>query len=107
MANQLPAIKHIVQLMLENRSFDQMLGFLYNANGNKSSPNQPYEGLTGNESNPDDTGRDPHPHPATADPLVDKPARTGRRATDARRGRSSPPGSPSASRSSPAARRST
>ena len=27
MANQLTAIKHIVQLMLENRSFDQMLGF--------------------------------------------------------------------------------
>ena len=27
MANQLPAIKHVVQLMLENRSFDQMLGF--------------------------------------------------------------------------------
>jgi phospholipase C len=72
MANQLPAIKHVVQLMLENRSFDQMLGFLYNANGNKSPTNQPYEGLTGNESNPDDTGREikvykidstaPHPY---------------------------------------------
>jgi phospholipase C len=43
MANQLPAIKHIVQLMLENRSFDQMLGFLYAANGNKSPTNQPFE----------------------------------------------------------------
>jgi len=58
MANQLPAIKHIVQLMLENRSFDQMLGFLYTANGNKSPTNQPFEGLTGNESNPDDAGRE-------------------------------------------------
>ncbi len=72
MANQLPAIKHIVQLMLENRSFDQMLGYLYTANGNKSPTNQPFEGLTGNESNPDDTGREirvfkidggaPHPY---------------------------------------------
>ncbi len=47
MANQLGAIKHIVQLMLENRSFDQMLGFLYD--NNKSSTGQPFEGLTGNE----------------------------------------------------------
>jgi phospholipase C len=70
MANQLGAIKHIVQLMLENRSFDQMLGFLYD--GNKSPTGQPFEGLTGNESNPDDTGREfkvykidsssPHPY---------------------------------------------
>ena len=57
MANQLPAIKYIVQLMLENRSFDQMLGFLYEGSGNKSATGQPFEGLTGNESNPDDTGR--------------------------------------------------
>lgn len=58
MPNQLPAIKHIVQLMLENRSFDQMLGFLYAADGNTSPIGQPFEGLTGDESNPDDTGRD-------------------------------------------------
>src|SRR5215813_8959763 len=58
MANQLSAIKHIVQLMMENRSFDQMLGFLYEANGNKSPTGQPFEGLTGAESNPDDTGRE-------------------------------------------------
>ncbi|MGA8428694.1 MAG: alkaline phosphatase family protein [Candidatus Sulfotelmatobacter sp.] len=57
MANQLSSVKHIVQLMLENRSFDQMLGFLYESTGNKSPTNQPYEGLTGNESNLDDTGR--------------------------------------------------
>jgi phospholipase C len=34
MANQLGSIKHIVQPMLENRSFEQMLGFL--CGGNKS-----------------------------------------------------------------------
>lgn len=70
MANQLGAVKHIVQLMLENRSFDQMLGFLYD--GNRSPIGQPFEGLTGNEFNPDDSGREfkvykidrslPHPY---------------------------------------------
>jgi phospholipase C len=54
MANQLSAVKHIVQLMLENRSFDQMLGFLYESTGNKSPTGQAFDGLTGNESNPDD-----------------------------------------------------
>jgi phospholipase C len=63
MANQLPAIKHIVQLMLENRSFDQMLGFLYESTGNHSPTNQPFEGLTGTESNPDDAGRAVHVYP--------------------------------------------
>src|SRR5215475_7964995 len=72
MANHLHAINHIVQLMLENRSCDQMLGFLYEKSGNKSPSGEPFEGLTGNESNPDDTGRDirvfkigqnsPHPY---------------------------------------------
>ena len=58
MANQLSAIKHIVQLMLENRSFDQMLGFLYESTGNKAPTGQAFDGLTGNESNPDDTGQE-------------------------------------------------
>ena len=41
-------IDHLVVLMLENRSFDQMLGFLY---PNKQGPrNQPFEGLKGDES---------------------------------------------------------
>ena len=56
MANQLAAIKHVVQLMLENRSFDQMLGFLYESSGNQSATGQPFEGLTGNEFNVDDHG---------------------------------------------------
>jgi phospholipase C len=70
-ANQLGSIKHIVQLMLENRSFDQMLGFLYDGNRSPTT-GQPFEGLTGNESNPDDMGREsrifridrskPHPY---------------------------------------------
>jgi phospholipase C len=56
MANQLGKIDHIVQLMLENRPFDQMLGFLYSSNGNVSATGAPFEGLTGNEANPDDLG---------------------------------------------------
>jgi phospholipase C len=56
-ANQLGSVEHIVVLVLENRSFDHMLGFLYADSGNVSpATKQPYEGLTGNESNPDATG---------------------------------------------------
>ncbi|HEX4182717.1 MAG TPA: alkaline phosphatase family protein [Caulobacteraceae bacterium] len=57
MANQLGKIDHIVHLMLENRSFDHFLGFLYADAGNKSPTGQDFDGLTGEESNPDDTGR--------------------------------------------------
>jgi phospholipase C len=53
----LQQINHIVVLMLENRSFDQMLGFLYASQGNKSPLGQPYEGLTGNEFNLDSQGK--------------------------------------------------
>jgi phospholipase C len=56
-ANQLGSVEHIVVLVLENRSFDHMLGFLYADSGNVSpATKQPFEGLTGNESNPDGTG---------------------------------------------------
>jgi phospholipase C len=55
--NKLSGIEHIVVLMLENRSFDHMLGFLYTDAGNKSPSGQPFEGLTGNESNPDSNGK--------------------------------------------------
>lgn len=55
--NQLSNIEHVVVLMLENRSFDHMLGFLYADQGNKSSTGQPFEGLTGTESNPDANGK--------------------------------------------------
>jgi phospholipase C len=53
----LSAIEHIVVLMLENRSFDHILGFLYTDQGNVSPAGQPYAGLTGSESNPDSSGQ--------------------------------------------------
>ncbi|MBS0362966.1 MAG: phosphoesterase [Proteobacteria bacterium] len=58
MPNQLPKIDFIVQLMLENRPFDQMLGFLYTneATPNVSPAGHPYEGLTGAEFNLDSAG---------------------------------------------------
>src|ERR1700727_1023754 len=52
----LAAINHVVVLMLENRSFDHMLGYLYSAQGNVSPSGQPFEGLTGSESCPDGKG---------------------------------------------------
>ena len=55
-ASQLARIANIVVVMLENRSFDHMLGYLYSAAGNVSPAGQPFEGLTGNESNPDAKG---------------------------------------------------
>jgi phospholipase C len=52
--NQLSSVQHIVQIMLENRSFDHMLGFLY---ADKTGPGGvPFEGLTGTESNLDANG---------------------------------------------------
>ena len=57
MSNNLGMIEHIVQVMLENRSFDHMLGYLYSDSGNVSAAGQPFDGLTGEEWNPDDTGR--------------------------------------------------
>ena len=56
-STQLSSIQHIVTLMLENRSFDNMLGFLYADQGNKSPTGQPFEGLTGTESNPISPGK--------------------------------------------------
>lgn len=55
--NLLSSIEHIVVLMLENRSFDSMLGFLYAEQGNKSLSGQPFEGLTGEEANPISAGK--------------------------------------------------
>src|SRR5690242_3355756 len=55
-AGNLQSINHIVLLMLENRSFNHMLGFLYADRGNVSPSGQPFEGLTGHESNPDTSG---------------------------------------------------
>jgi phospholipase C len=52
----LGSIEHVVVLMLENRSFDHMLGYLYRDAGNVSPAGQPFDGLTGRESNPDSSG---------------------------------------------------
>ncbi|HWZ44608.1 MAG TPA: alkaline phosphatase family protein [Candidatus Saccharimonadales bacterium] len=49
-------IKHVVVLMMENRSFDWMAGWLY-APSNKSPNGDPFEGLTGTESCPDASGK--------------------------------------------------
>ncbi|MEM6685123.1 MAG: alkaline phosphatase family protein, partial [Bacteroidota bacterium] len=56
-------IKHVIVVMFENRSFDHMLGYLYNdsyknketdkSKINVSPLGHPYEGLTGHETNPD------------------------------------------------------
>jgi phospholipase C len=54
--NGLGSIEHVVVLMLENRSFDHMLGYLYRSAGNVSPAGQPFDGLTGRESNPDSSG---------------------------------------------------
>jgi len=53
--NSLASVDHVVVLMLENRSFDHMLGYLYP--GNISPSGQPFEGLTGSESNPGTNGQ--------------------------------------------------
>jgi phospholipase C len=51
---RLRSIEHIVVLMMENRSFDQMLGYLKRAN----YPGlEDVHGLDGNESNPDPDGK--------------------------------------------------
>lgn len=44
-----PTIEHLVVLMLENRSFDHMLGYL-------KSPNYPIDGLDGTQANIDSAG---------------------------------------------------
>jgi phospholipase C len=54
---QLTQINHVVVLMLENRSFDHMLGFLYADSANKAPSGSAFDGLTGTESNPDSTGK--------------------------------------------------
>ena len=65
-ASQLGAIEHIVVLMLENRSFDHLLGYLYQESGNVSPSGQPFEGLAGGESNPGSDGAAVPVFPITA-----------------------------------------
>jgi phospholipase C len=50
------AVDHVVVLMLENRSFDHMLGLLYSDARNVSPSGQLFDGLSGDESNPATNG---------------------------------------------------
>jgi phospholipase C len=54
--NALSQIDTFVVLMLENRSFDHLLGWLYADAGNTSPTGQAFDGLTGQESNPGSGG---------------------------------------------------
>ncbi|MGH1388065.1 alkaline phosphatase family protein [Kordia sp.] len=64
--SQKKKIKHVIVVMFENRSFDHMLGYLYNdryknknidrKDINVSPLGHPYSGLTGHETNPDNEG---------------------------------------------------
>src|ERR1700749_2556856 len=56
--------------MLENRSFDHMLGYLYSDAGNVSPAGQPFDGLTGQETNPDASGTAVPGSPITAAPAT-------------------------------------
>lgn len=56
MATGLAAVEHVVVLMLENRSFDHMLGYLYSGQGNSSPRGDAFDGLTGAEACPDAAG---------------------------------------------------
>src|ERR1700760_3823125 len=56
--SQDPRIEHIVVLMLENASFDHVLGFL-------KADNPAIDGLTGTEANPADCSQPGSPVPVT------------------------------------------
>jgi phospholipase C len=56
----LESIDHVILLMLENRLFDHMLGYLYPRSGN-------FDGLDGTESNRDLAGTAVSVHPVTPD----------------------------------------
>ena len=61
----LAGIEHVVVLMLENRSFDHLLGFLYHDAGNVSPAGDAFEGLTGAEACPDGSGKQVSVYPIT------------------------------------------
>jgi len=61
----LAAVEHVVVLMLENRSFDHLLGYLYADAGNVSPAGDAFAGLSGREACPGSDGR-----PVTVYPLT-------------------------------------
>ncbi|MCP5113942.1 MAG: phosphoesterase [bacterium] len=54
----LTSVENFVVIMLENRSFDHILGNLYAEEGNVSPLGHPFDGLTGKESNKDNDGNE-------------------------------------------------
>ncbi len=62
----LASVEHIVVLMLENRSFDHLLGYLYHDSGNVSPTGDAFEGLTGTQACPDAAGKPVPVYPITA-----------------------------------------
>ena len=50
-ANTLDNIEHIVVLMMENRSFDNVLGWLYNSDN--LPPGETFNGVNSSMSNPE------------------------------------------------------
>src|SRR5205807_2008349 len=62
----LDKLKHVVVLMMENRSFDHMLGAL-------KAQDSRIDGLTGNESNPDTTGAAVRVQPVAAFSVATRP----------------------------------
>ncbi len=56
--NNLDKIEHIVVLMMENRSFDNVLGWLYDLENKppfNKTPNKEYYGVNKTMCNPDET----------------------------------------------------
>src|ERR1700722_6881086 len=56
----LDSIDHVILLMLENRSFDHLLGYLY-------PRSDPFDGLDGTQSNRDPAGNAVSVYPITPD----------------------------------------
>ena len=56
----LESIDHVILLMLENRSFDHLLGYLYPRSGD-------FDGLGGTESNRDPAGTEVSVYPITSE----------------------------------------
>ena len=56
MASSINQIDHIVVIMLENRSFDHLLGYLYAGTDNVSPAGDAFDGLTGSETCPGPDG---------------------------------------------------
>jgi phospholipase C len=71
-----PGFDHLVVLMFENRSFDNIFGYLYGANGTAVPAGQQFEGLSsgvGNRS-ADGTWIPAHPYTGSTDDIYSEPS---------------------------------